>query len=310
MKVAGTLLLISLTACSNTNFGGDAGQRGSSSDMTDRDASDNELASRKAKNTDGSSQKESDNEGGDSSADLSNSDTIGDSDDIANSADLTVDEVNVCRKKNKGRVVVANDEWPMSDTGFANSPDSAVFIENVAHWLGGCEARPQGKFHAYSNDFSLTEPALATHLKKLGHSWTVGTDISLSVDNLLKYDWILLSGPIPPNPAATEIFTEYVKKGGGLYIAAGTGKFPGSYAGEAVVWNSILKTFGLQYAQTNNDIKKVVPIASNHPIFDGVSGLYQNNGNSISLYGSETSKTKVLVNQGGQGMYAVYDGSL
>ncbi len=212
-----------------------------------------------------------------------------------------------CRTAGKGKILVANDEWQFSDTGFQHSPDAAKFAQNIAVWLGACGNRTFGTFHAYSHDFSLTEPQLANTLKAQGHKWTSGTDFAVTLENLRNYDWIFLAGDVSASIDA-DVFAEYVRQGGGLYIAAGTGS---NAVAEASRWNPILNEFGLQYASSYNKINLVVPIESvTHPIFAGVTGLYQNNGNSISLTPNASPKAKILVQYNGQGMYAIYDGSL
>lgn len=236
-------------------------------------------------------------------------DDDGDADGNAANAGDEDGVVNICRKKNKSRIVVANDEWQFSNVGFENSPESGKFAQNIALWLGGCKERPHGVFHAYSNNFSLTEPKLAAALQQQGHTWTMGTNIEASLDSFLKYDWIFLAGDIPNRDAVTKVLLAYVKAGGGLYIAAGTGSFSGDAPAEAATWNTILNEYGLSYAPAYNHIQGVMPISSTHPIFAGITGLYQNNGNTIVKTATATNQTQILIDKGGQGLYAIYDGS-
>jgi hypothetical protein len=51
-----------------------------------------------------------------------------------------------------------------------------------------------------------------------------------------------------------------------------------------------------------------VPIASPHPIFSGVGGLYQNNGNdALDLQVLDPAQTVLVTDAQGRGLYAVYD---
>jgi len=220
----------------------------------------------------------------------------------------TEDGQNTCRKEGQGKIVVTNDEWLMSDFGFRSSPDAAKFAQNIAKWLGTCATRPTGQFYAYSSNFSLSEPNLAAALKAQGHTWEQGTSFNPTLENLLKYDWIFLAGPVPVFDA--NVFAEYVRKGGGLYIAAGTAGFSASPVAEANAWNPLLSQFGLQLASSFNRITQVIPISHDHLIFKDVSGLYQNNGNSISTTADATTKTQILIRSGSHGLYAIFDGSL
>ena len=81
----------------------------------------------------------------------------------------------------------------------------------------------------------------------------------------------------------------------------------GGAVNEAGFWNPFLNAFGLRSAPVYNGIAGNIPINSPHPIFAGVSQLYQNNGNSITDLEPANPNNEVLVfSQDGQGLYAVY----
>ncbi|MCX6118746.1 MAG: hypothetical protein NT027_14490 [Proteobacteria bacterium] len=211
-----------------------------------------------------------------------------------------------CKKSSKGKIIVSNDEWAFSEAGMAAAPDAKQYAKNVAVWLGGCEGRGYGKFHAYSNNFSLTAPSLAKEFSDVGHTWSSGFSIDLTPEGLSQYDWIFLAGPVPDIAKLVPLLVDFVQKGGGLYISAGT---LGNAAVEAGWWNPVIQRFGMQYASGYNGIKGNINInESLHPIFKGVKQLYQNNGNSISLVAPLSPKTKIYVSSGSQGLYAIYDG--
>jgi hypothetical protein len=212
-----------------------------------------------------------------------------------------------CKKTGKGKIIVSNDEWAFSEAGMAAAPDAAQYGKNVALWLGGCEGRASGKFHAYSSDFSLTAPTLAKIFSSAGHTWTTGVAIELTSESFAKYDWIFLAGRVPDATKLAPLLVEFVEKGGGLYISAGTYS---NAATEASWWNPIITKFGIQFASTYNNIKGNIPIAETiHPIFKNVHLLYQNNGNSLSLVAPLSAKTKMYVSQGNHGLYAIFDGA-
>jgi hypothetical protein len=213
-----------------------------------------------------------------------------------------------CESNRKGKILVTNDEWQVSDTGFQNSAAAGIFAQNIAEWLGTCGTRKNGKFHAYSSNFSLSEPSLAAALSQKGHTWTSGiANFAVTLENLKNYDWIFLAGPIPTFDA--NVFIEYVEQGGGLYIAGGTGNFSSASA-EANHWNSIINHFGISYTGSYNGIRAVVPTVSDHQIFANVPGLYQNNGNTVFLTASATQKSRILIQYNNQGMYAIFDDAL
>ena len=213
-----------------------------------------------------------------------------------------------CRKTGKGKIIVSNDEWAFSETGMAAAPDALQYGKNVALWLGGCEGRANGKFHAYSTNFSLTASTLATAFSSAGHTWTTGVALELTSESFAKYDWIFLAGAVPDATKLAPLLVEFVEKGGGLYISAGT---YGNASAEASWWNPIITKFGIQFASTYNKIKgNIVIDETSHPIFKNVRSLYQNNGNSLSLVAPLSAKTKIYVSQGNQGLYAIFDGSV
>ncbi|MBA4367183.1 MAG: hypothetical protein C0403_06045 [Desulfobacterium sp.] len=197
-----------------------------------------------------------------------------------------------------GRIVVNNDEWALSNTGFLNSPDAGTFSTNVASWFTGGGT---GDFLVYSKNFGLTETLLSSVMTNAGNSWEVNYQAEFTVDNLMKYDGIFLAG----NPADTSVLTQYVLKGGNVYLAGGTGI--GWSVLEAARWNPFLMNFGLRFESYYNPISStIISIDSDHPIFKGVTDLYVYNGNNVSLTGTNEF-AKILVDFYGNGLYAVYD---
>lgn len=194
-----------------------------------------------------------------------------------------------------GKIVVANDEWTLSNDGFVSPNDAGAFAVNVANWFNGGSG---GNFHAYSNNFGLTESSLATAMSAAGHTWTTGTAITFDLPTLSAYDGIFLGG----YDADNTVLINYVNAGGNVYVMGGTG------LGGDDNWNTFLHTFGLNLALyvNQNGIGGDIPISSPHPIFVGVDSLYQIDGQNVSLYGSIPA-AQVLVDYEGNGLYGVYD---
>ncbi len=65
-----------------------------------------------------------------------------------------------------GKIVVANDDWTLSNTGFIAPNDPDVFATNVAAWFTGGGT---GSFLAYCNAHGLTESSLANAITGAGH---------------------------------------------------------------------------------------------------------------------------------------------
>jgi hypothetical protein len=195
-----------------------------------------------------------------------------------------------------GRIVLANDEWTLSNTGFSSSgtqPDK--FALNVANWFSGST----GNFLVLSDNFGLTESSLQTVMTNAGYEWTIGPvnpDPSLSY--LQSFDAVFLAR----NPVNTDTLIDYVNGGGNVYLAGGAG-----WLNEAEAWNPFLNAFGLAFAPDYNEVVGNIAINSSHPIFRNVSSLYQGGGSDILDITASDSKSQVLATFEGDGLYAVYD---
>lgn len=194
-----------------------------------------------------------------------------------------------------GRIVVNHDEWTLSNFGFSFTPDAAQFARNVACWFTG---GAPGDFLVYSDNFGLTGSPLAGTMTGAGHTWSVGF-VEFSLANLQQYDAIFLAG----NAADNAVLIDYVAAGGNVYIAGGTT----GHGCEQVTWNTFLHAFGLAYGPCYNGIAGALPITSDHPIFTGVTSLYQNNGNTVLELNPSNPRTAILAFFGSNGLYGVFD---
>jgi hypothetical protein len=168
-------------------------------------------------------------------------------------------------------IVVANDEWSLSDNGFNLASTTPTFVANLVAEFGP-------RIHAYSGNFGFTGTQLAAAMATAGATYTVGTGISFDLATLSQYDALFLGGTYL-NASQLGVLRNFVASGGGVYIAGGTGA--GGAVTEAAGWNPFLADFGLQFASSYNNISGTVNV-SGDSIFNGVLALYQNNGQSIS----------------------------
>lgn len=199
-----------------------------------------------------------------------------------------------------GKIVLANDEWTLSNSGFFSPNDPDVFATNIASWFTGGNT---GNFLVYSANFGLTGSSLANTMTSASHGWNVTMGVSFDLATLSAYDGIFLAG----NAADTSVLTDYVNAGGNVYLAGGTGW--GGAAAEAARWNPFLNNFGLEFAPFYNYGLGFgnAPISSTHDIFDGVDYLYQLDGNDTLDIMASDPRSQVLVSYEGHGLYAVYD---
>jgi hypothetical protein len=195
-----------------------------------------------------------------------------------------------------GRIVVTHDEWTLSNQGFTNAPSAAQFARNVANWFTG---GAPGHFLVRSGNFGLTGTSLSSTMTAAGHTWTISVGASDALSNLQQYDAVFVCGTVP-NLAN---LTAYVQGGGCVYLAAGTA------SSDANTWDAFVHAFGLDLGALNN-LGGTFAIASSHPLFQGVTSLYHNNGNDLTDLEPANPANQVLVSSGAHGLYAVYDGGL
>ncbi len=208
----------------------------------------------------------------------------------------------ICGTAHAGKIVLANDEWTLSNSGYSSVNDPDQFAKNVASWFTG--GMGGGNFLAYSNNFGLTGSQLSNTMTGAGHTWTVSTAVTFDLATLSSYDGVFLAGYYVNN----QVLIDYVNNGGNIYLAGGTGV--GGAAYEAGQWNAFLNTFGLGFGTFYNGVGGNIAISSTHPIFASVDHLYQSNGNDTLDLNAGDLRNQVLISQSGHGLYAVYDSAV
>jgi len=199
-----------------------------------------------------------------------------------------------------GNIIVNNDEWTLSDAGFQRAQHTKQFVLNIANLFGN---GGKGNFLVYSSNFGLTQKTLAATMKNAGHTWVVNKNEDFSLSNIKLYNGIFLAGEAANN----SVLIEYVKSGGNIYLAGGTGW--GGSRSEANRWNEFLNFFGLHFKENYNGVDAVNPIQSSNIIFKNVNSLYYNNGNSIIELTDTTKKSMIIDSRNGNGLIALYSGN-
>jgi uncharacterized membrane protein len=206
----------------------------------------------------------------------------------------------------RGKIFVANDEYPLDDSAFSSAPDTAQFVKNLVNFFTGGQP---GSFLAYSDNHGLTGSRLATAMQNDGITWTVSTSVPFTLANLKNYNAVFIGG----FPADNQVLTEYVNSGGNVYLLGGTGTSghfggafgPGGATAEASAWNSFLGNFGLAFSATYNNVIGNTTITSSDPIFTGVSTLYQDVGQDVLTTGGSG---KIIDTFNNEGLYADFVG--
>lgn len=198
-----------------------------------------------------------------------------------------------------GKIVVTNDEWTLSDSGFGVPNDPGQFALNVAQWFTGSSTG--NSFLVYSSNFGLTGSSLSSVMIGAGNAWTLDTSTVPTLSYLQSFKGVFLAG----NGIDNQLLIDYVNGGGNVFLEGGTGL--GGAAAEAAQWNTFLNAFGLGFGSVYNGVGGNIEINSSHPIFAGVDHLYQNNGNDTLDIDVSDPRAQVLVTSGSNGLYAVYE---
>lgn len=192
-----------------------------------------------------------------------------------------------------GIVIVNHDEWTMSD----GRPNAGLFAANVANYFAGT---PGGNFLIYSHNFGLDNATVINAVTAAGHTITANTAVTFDLPTLSAYTGIFLGGYLGNFDAA--VLTNYVNNGGRVYLAGGTG----SIANEDSVWDPFLNNFGFEFGSSYNGIIGTFAPASGHPIFNSISSLYYNNGNTVILTGGNPA-AQILESYNEQGLIGIYE---
>jgi len=200
-----------------------------------------------------------------------------------------------------GKIVLNADAATLSNEGFEHSSGAAQYARNIASWFnGGSPAR-----------FLACVPAPA--------DWTRFSDEINASGNLVEFGCSL--GPTPAEMAATyagiflvghgaspDLLAEYVRAGGNVYVAGGSGAFA-SPRDEALFWNPFLTEFGLVIAEASDGITRVESgaVPTQHHLTKGVTDLYFENASYIGN-GSRSSTLSAYSYPGYRNLFTTYDG--
>jgi hypothetical protein len=196
-----------------------------------------------------------------------------------------------------GTVILNHDEWTLSNHGFAAAPASTTaFAQNLAAEMNGDGGTCN--LLVYSDNFGLLGSSLNAALTGAGCSVSYSTG-AFTLGALSAYDGVLL-GSYPYSFDAA-VAASYVNSGHSVYIAAGTGT-----PNESTIWDAFTQTFGLDFGPSYNGVEGLVPISSPDPLFAGVTELYFNNGNSVSLFGNDP-EAEILSSEAGAGLFGTYN---
>lgn len=203
-----------------------------------------------------------------------------------------------------GSIIVDNDEWTLSNAGFANegAANGTTYAQNAAKFLTGSASG--AKIWIDSDNFGLNGSNLQSALS--AYTLTDGGFSAFTLATLQGYQAVFLSGDTLTSAEESALIS-YVNGGGSVYIAAGTATVAGGAAGEASQWNAFLNSFDLNLATTYNGIGGNIATNSTSAVLSGVSQLYYNNGNTVNSTGANG---QIITQTEGQGLIGIYSSSV
>ncbi|MFN7898336.1 MAG: hypothetical protein ACK5N0_01540 [Synechococcaceae cyanobacterium] len=203
-----------------------------------------------------------------------------------------------------GKLLVLHDEYILSDHGFQQAPDTAIFIKNIAQYLTGGKG---GRFLDYSSYYISNPTVLGTELEKAlstpPYAFKRDRSVPLDPNTLSTYDVVFVGGEQVDN----QMLVDYIRSGGNVCLIAGTGH--GGSESEAAQWRQLLSAFGLRLETSYNLITGVLPVTSPaHPLFAGVKALYQYWGQSIQL--QPDSKASIVMTSDSNGLIGLAEAAV
>lgn len=210
----------------------------------------------------------------------------------------------------EGRIVVSGDVWWTADGRFQQPAGSRDFALNIARFfvgdrVGNFLVRPENSLPW------LNGTELRNTMTGAGHLWTNYADVpgfTFDLATLLRYDAVFVTRIYPGGQMSipASVLADYVRAGGNVFVGLGMGLDNDTGANEAADWNPFLNAFGMNIPPLYNGIQGDIPIVSSHPLMNGVVALYQNNGSTIALTGSDPGAVIVASYQGA-GLYAAWE---
>jgi hypothetical protein len=208
---------------------------------------------------------------------------------IAGLAAMLVLQASLAPPAQAGRIVLNNNEWTLSDQGYelAGTSNADAFVRNVTGFLDR-DGTSGGKVLIYSGSASLTGSRLFNSLSSAGYDPVTSTAQALDETTLARYDAIFLNGE--GFAAYDRVLTEYLKAGGGVYVAAAAL----SDSDGADAWNRLIADSGLaleaSYELSSGEIAQ-----ASSPLFDGVERLYFGPSDALGREKNSTPEAGIRV---------------
>lgn len=194
-----------------------------------------------------------------------------------------------CLLSRAGKLVVSGDDWPLSQRGFMEEPNSAQALvthlgdffthRGSGQWVPG----QGGRFLIYGG---TGRDVLAQKLQDDGHvvQFFLLEPATPSLSRLCQFDGVMIR-PTPPFGVPPgfdpQPFIWYLQMGGNIYVeASGSGQSER----QANMLNGLLQPFGiLLTGRKDGVVHENVTLNTMHPLFRGVEALHWHQGQVLEM---------------------------
>ena len=209
-----------------------------------------------------------------------------------------------------GKIVVIGDEWAMSDAGLT---DDGLFVTNVLTWFGlmpsgsgksvlildgqSSNGGFGGTYGAFGSQFRSLLTGLGAAITYVAYTGSPGP--------LGGYSAVFVDGYLASAPTLTSDLATFVSSGGNVYVAGGTGTFPGANASaEAAYWQPFFNAatgsadfgFGTEgWFQIQNPLQSAGPVGGGIAALDWYMGQNVQVGSSPNASAAIWNSANVLV---------------
>ncbi len=214
----------------------------------------------------------------------------------------------------QGKIVVGHDVNTLATQFQANGAQETLFAVNLANYL--TNSTPGARILAV--EYNAADPlrdysdSVKVALQRAGFDVDYTDTINFSFEQLQDYHAIFATVSLTDRGFFDpDVLSRYVNDGGGVYVFGGLHVAPFIGLPEHEFINSFLTRFNLSFSPVSiaNGID-LVTVTSSHVIFDGITELKSNNGQSIVLVDVANTSAEIVQRQGDQGVYAVVDNAL
>jgi hypothetical protein len=201
-----------------------------------------------------------------------------------------------------GKIVAIGDEWALSDGGLVHD---GLYVTNVLTWFGLMPGG-SGKLvlildgQSWNGGFGGTYGAFGSQFRSLltglgvAVTYVAYTGFPGQLDG---YSAVFVDGFLANAPTLTNDLATFVRSGGDVYVAGGTGTIPGANASaEAAYWQPFFNAatgsddFGFG---TTGWFQIQSPLQSAGPVGGGIAALDWNLGQNVSVGNSPNARAAI-----------------